>query len=51
MLAATFLELNGVEFTAMEESVIDVTLALASGKLKQAPYAGWARIPEHAEPN
>jgi death on curing protein len=41
MLAATFLELNGMEFTATEESVIDMTLALASGKLKQADYAEW----------
>lgn len=41
MLAATFLELNGLEFTATEESVIDMTLAVASGKLKQAGYAEW----------
>lgn len=41
MLAATFLELNGMEFTATEESVIELTLALASGKLKQAAYAEW----------
>ncbi len=41
MLAATFLELNGLEFTATEESVIEMTLALASGKLKQAAYAEW----------
>ena len=41
MLAATFLELNGLEFTATEESVIGMTLALASGKLKQAAYADW----------
>ncbi len=41
MLAATFLELNGAEFAATEESVIDTTLALASGKLKQAAYAEW----------
>ncbi len=41
MLAATFLELNGNEFAATEESVIDTTLALASGKLKQAAYAEW----------
>lgn len=41
MLAATFLELNGIELTATEESVIEMTLALASGKLKQAAYAEW----------
>ena len=41
MLAATFLEVNGRKFTATEESVIEMTLALASGKLKQAAYAEW----------
>ncbi len=41
MLAATFLELNGMEFTATEESVIEKTLALTRGKLKQAAYAEW----------
>lgn len=41
MLAATFLEVNGMEFTATEESVIETTLALASGKLQQAAYAEW----------
>jgi death-on-curing protein len=41
MLAATFLEINGMEFFATEESVIEMTLALASGKLKQRDYAGW----------
>ncbi len=41
MLAATFLELNGLEFTATEESVIEMTVALAGGKLKQAAYAKW----------
>ncbi len=41
MLAATFLELNGMEFAATEESVLEMTLALASGKLKRAAYAEW----------
>ena len=41
MLAATFLELNGMEFTAPEESVIEMTSALASGRLRQAAYAEW----------
>ena len=41
MLAATFLEINGMEFTATEESVMETTLALASGKLKQSAYAQW----------
>jgi len=43
MLAATFLELNGMEFIATEESVVEMTLALASGKLKQAVYAKWLK--------
>jgi death on curing protein len=41
MLAATFLELNGLVFTATEESVVEMTLGLASGKLKQVDYAEW----------
>ena len=41
MLAATFMEVNGMEFTATEESVIEMTLALASGKLQQTAYAEW----------
>ena len=43
MLAATFLELNGLEFTATEESVVENTLALAAGKLKEAGYAAWLK--------
>ena len=41
MLAATFLELNSMELTATEESVVEMTLALASGKLAQGAYAKW----------
>jgi death-on-curing protein len=41
MLAATFLELNGLTLTASEESVVERTLALAGGKLTQAEYAEW----------
>ncbi len=41
MLAATFLELNGMAFTATEESVVEATLALADGTLRQAAYAEW----------
>jgi death on curing protein len=41
MLAATFLELNGRELTATEESVVEKTLALASGELTQGRYAKW----------
>lgn len=41
MLAATFLEVNGMELTANEESVIEMTLGLASGKMQPAVYAEW----------
>jgi len=41
ILAATFLELNGMELTATEESVVEKTLALANGKLTHAAYAKW----------
>ena len=43
MLAATFLELNGMSFTATEESVVEMTVALASGVLKQRAYAEWLK--------
>ena len=43
MVAATFLELNGLFFTASEESVVEKTLALAAGKLKEAGYASWLK--------
>jgi death-on-curing protein len=43
LLAATFLELNGMEFTASEESVVEKTLALAAGEVKEAGYAAWLK--------
>jgi len=43
LLAATFLETNGLVFTALEESVLERTLALAAGKLNQAGYAAWLK--------
>jgi death-on-curing protein len=43
MLAVTFLELNGLVFTASEESVVEKTLALAAGKLEEAGYAAWLK--------
>ncbi len=43
VLAATFLEINGVEFTATEESVIEMILALASGEIKPADYVCWLK--------
>ena len=43
MMAATFLELNGLVFAATEESVVERTLALAAGKLKESGYAAWLK--------
>jgi death-on-curing protein len=43
MVAAVFLETNGHAFTATEESVVENTLALAAGKLKEADYAAWLK--------
>ena len=43
MLAATFLELNGMNFAATEESVVEMTLALASASVKQAAFAEWLK--------
>jgi death-on-curing protein len=43
LLAATFLETNGLVFTAPEESVVERTLALAAGKLNPAGYAAWLK--------
>ncbi len=41
MVAAIFLEVNGFELTATEESVVENTLALAAGSLKEKNYAAW----------
>jgi death-on-curing protein len=43
LVAATFLEVNGLVFEATEESVVKQTVALASGKLKEADYATWLK--------
>ncbi len=43
MVAAVFLEVNGYELTAAEESVVENTLALAAGKLKEKDYALWLK--------
>lgn len=47
MLAATFMELNGLALTASEASVVQQTLALAAGKLKEADYAIWLNDNSH----
>ena len=38
-----FLELNGFDFRASEEDVIQAVLALAAGDLDEAGYAAWLR--------
>jgi prophage maintenance system killer protein len=43
MVAAVFLEVNGYVLTASEESVVENTLALAAGKLKESGYAAWLK--------
>src|SRR5438477_7364645 len=43
MVAAIFLEVNGMVLTATEESVVENMLALAAGKLKEAGYGKWLR--------
>jgi len=43
LVAAAFLELNGMVFTATEESVVETTLKLAAGDLKEAGYAAWLK--------
>ncbi len=43
LVAATFLELNGLVLNASEESVVEKTLALASGQLTESDYASWLK--------
>ncbi len=43
IVAVTFLELNGMAFTAIEESVVEHTLGLASGGIKEPKYAAWLK--------
>ena len=43
MMPAHFMELNGLTLTASEESVVQQTLALAAGELKEASYATWLK--------
>lgn len=41
MMAAGFLELNGLEFMASEADAVIRTLALAAGEMSEAAYAEW----------
>jgi death on curing protein len=47
LVAATFLELNGLVFGASEESVVQKTLMLAAGELQEAGYAAWLKTNSH----
>jgi death-on-curing protein len=44
MVAAVFLETNGLVLTAREESVVENTMALAAGKSTVAAYAAWLKL-------
>jgi death on curing protein len=50
LVAATFLELNGIALTASEESVVEKTLALAAGELKEAGYTAWLKANSRKAP-
>jgi death-on-curing protein len=41
LVAAAFLELNGLEFFAEETHVVERTLALAAGAITEEDYARW----------
>jgi death-on-curing protein len=43
MAAALFLEANGEVFSAPEEEVVALTVALAAGTTDEAGYAAWLR--------
>lgn len=43
MMAVTFLELNGLQVTATEESVVQSTVALATGRLTESGYTDWLK--------
>jgi death-on-curing protein len=43
VIAAAFLELNGKEFVAEEAEVVERTLALAAGAIKEVAYATWLK--------
>ena len=49
IVAATFLEVNGVEFTASETDVVIATMALADRKMSQEQFAAWLRTNSKSE--
>jgi death on curing protein len=43
VIAITFLELNGIRFTAPETEVVERTLALAAREIGEEDYAAWLK--------
>ena len=43
VIGVLFLELNGLRFTASEESAATAVMGLAAGTLEEAAYAAWMR--------
>jgi death on curing protein len=50
MVAATFLEVNGVELTASETEMVGAILALADRKLSEKKIATWLRANSRSAP-
>lgn len=50
MVAAVFLEVNGRLLTATEESVVEKTMSLAAGALKESGYAAWLKANSRKRP-
>jgi death-on-curing protein len=48
MMAAGFIELNGLHFRATEADAAIRTLALAAGEMTEAAYAAWLEANSHA---
>ena len=47
LAAVVFLELNGLDFVAPGDEVVETIMALASGKLDEESLAGWIRSRIH----
>lgn len=48
MMAAGFIELNGLRFKATEADAAIRTLALAAGEMTEAAYAAWLEVNSHS---
>jgi death-on-curing protein len=44
LAAAVFLETNGLSFRASEEEVVERTLALAAGAIRESDYRDWLEV-------